>query len=61
MKTEILRVPLEPEDKEQLRVLSFQMRVTQPEIVRRAIALFLASESSFSNQDGKEVEGAAAA
>jgi hypothetical protein len=61
MKTEIVRVPMEPEDKERLRVLSFQLRLTEPEILRRALALFLASEVTISNQNDQEREGAVAA
>lgn len=60
MKTEIVRVPLEPEEKEQLRLWSFQTRTPQAELLRRAWAFFLASESSVSNQDAQEVEGAPA-
>lgn len=59
MKTEEVRVPLEPEEKEQLRVLSFQKRTPQAEIMRQAFSFFLASETRISNQKEQEIEVAA--
>lgn len=58
-KTEYMAFLMEPEEKRELEDRAHEVRATQGEIIRRALAFYFAAEVSKDNQNDQEVEGIA--
>jgi len=55
-KSEYMAFLMEPKEKRELEVKAFEARLTQGEIIRRALAFYFASVLSTTNHDEQEVD-----